>query len=121
MSDRTYRAWVEDEAARLGSDGCTGGFGAYRFCCLEHDVLYRGGKHQDGRPCSKAEADHRFRSCIQRESRVLGWWNPIAWWRWFVVKYFAKPKARAQGVRVADVAARRRAEIVTEVIRKGHR
>jgi hypothetical protein len=85
----SYRDWVEDMAAELGSDGCTGVSGAYVWCCKEHDVLWRLGMRRDGTLISKDEANLIFRSCIQRSS-PFGWLSPMAWWRWIGLKWFGR-------------------------------
>jgi hypothetical protein len=113
----TYREWVEDEAARLGSDGCTMALGLKVFCCKEHDVLWRTRKHRDGTPCSEDEANARFRSCLMRSSR-FGWFSPMAWWRWCAVKFGGQhPTPPAEG-RLAppDASARAaRERIIAEL------
>ncbi len=83
----TYREWVEDTAASLGSDGCTGVLGNYRWCCMEHDIFCRTATQRDGTPITREQANKRFRSCIQRHS-PFGFWSPMAWWRWLGVTLF---------------------------------
>jgi hypothetical protein len=85
----TYHDWVIDKAAEIGSDGCTGVTNAYRWCCLEHDVLFRTGESRDGAPVTRLEANLRFRSCLRRSS-PFGWWSPLAWWRWVAVQWYVR-------------------------------
>ncbi len=103
----TYREWVIDKAEELGSDGCTGVSGLYRWCCLEHDALWRLGTRRDGTPITKVEANEVFRSCIQRSS-PFGWWSPLAWIRWVGVQWTAHRAERRQmpdSYRAANVTA----------------
>ena len=65
----------------LGTDGCSFVTGAYVECCMEHDIFYRTGKTLDGKPISKRQADARLRACMMSRSK-LGFFSPIAWWRW---------------------------------------
>ncbi|HXI13458.1 MAG TPA: hypothetical protein VNM92_12570 [Thermoanaerobaculia bacterium] len=104
----TYREWVEDTAASLGSDGCTGVGAMYRFCCLEHDIFWRTGVMRDGTPITEAEANARFRSCIQRHS-PFGWWSPLAWIRWLGVRFGGLHPSvnRDQGSGIGDRGSRR--------------
>lgn len=109
----TYREWVEDTAAELGSDGCTGVSALYRFCCLEHDIHWRTGKRRDGREISEGESNEQFRSCIQRHS-PFGWWSPLAWIRWLGVTFGGlHPTRRYAPYDISAEAARRR--IIAEV------
>ena len=85
-----YWERVRDKAAQLGSDGCTAGVGAFRDCCLEHDVAYRTGATVDGEPQTKQQADLRFRACMMAQSR-FGFYSPMAWWRYLIVKWRGKP------------------------------
>lgn len=114
MSD-SYHDWIDDKAAELGADGCSGVSGAYVWCCKEHDVHWRIGTRRNGTPISRTEADLVFRSCIQRCS-PFGFWSPMAWWRWLGLKWFGKP-APILGLltdQVAQDAARRREQILRE-------
>jgi hypothetical protein len=116
----SYQDWVKETAAVFGSDGCSFVGSAYRWCCLEHDIAYRSGLQRDGTPVTKAEADKRFRSCIQRKS-PFGWWSPLAWIRWLGVKLYTKPTAPTgpharvslSAVELSAIEARRR--IIAEV------
>lgn len=87
------RYWdrVRDRAAELGTDGCTGALGFHVECCLEHDIHCRTGKTLDGQPITMREANARFRSCLQSRSK-LGWFSPMAWWRWAVVSVVKRDK-----------------------------
>ena len=85
MDEQTYWQRIRDWAARAGADGCTMATGAFVNCCLEHDFHYAHGHTLDGQPITRAEADERFRACMQRHS-WLGWWSPMAWIRWSAVR-----------------------------------
>lgn len=87
MDGETYWQRVRLIAKGLGSDGCTGVGEFYRDCCLEHDIHYRTGCRIDGTPISRAEADARFRECIQARS-PWGKLSPMSWWRWAAVRLF---------------------------------
>ena len=84
---KDYWQLVRDKADELGTDGCTMATGAYKDCCLRHDVEYRLGTTISGKPLTREEADKRFLSCMQSRSR-LGWWAPLAWARYFAVRKF---------------------------------
>jgi hypothetical protein len=86
-STEKYYKRVREKAAEIGADGCTMATGAFRDCCLEHDLFYRTGKTLQGKPITRAEADERFKSCMQRNSK-LGWFSPMAWLRFFAVRKF---------------------------------
>lgn len=112
----TYAEWVEDEAAKIGSDGTTLGSGLYVWCSKEHDVLYYYGAHRDGTPCGKECADLRFRACIQRHSPI-GWWSPVAWYRWLAVMWFGRTRAQSKGYNLPVYGAQqRRIEIMREIL-----
>lgn len=42
---KSYWKFIEDEAKRLGSDGCTGVSDWHRECCWEHDLACHYGKN----------------------------------------------------------------------------
>ena len=90
------RERYRQRAQELGSDGCTGVRDWRVHCCYEHDVYYLTGADLDGQPVSRAEADRRFRHCIQKAS-PLGVWSPFAWWRWAGVRVLGHPKVLAAG------------------------
>lgn len=77
------------KALELGSDGCSGVTEAFLDCCLEHDIAYRTGRTVEGEILTRAEADRRFRECMQAKSR-LGIFNPMSWWRWIAVRFFGR-------------------------------
>jgi hypothetical protein len=97
VPDDVYWKHVRKKAKELNSDGCTLVTELYQDCCLEHDVHYRTGWKwtvaytRDGevfrgvRRITRAEADERFRLCIQSRSR-FGRWSPIAAIRWVGVR-----------------------------------
>lgn len=96
-----YWDWIESEAAVIGTDGCSKVTGAFRRCCLQHDLSYFYAKspasayriylngqsdywHQ-GIIIDRATADAAFRRCIQANSRA-GFWSPMAVIRWLGVR-----------------------------------
>lgn len=88
--DSRYWDRVRDRADSLGSDGCTMATGLRRECCLEHDIAYRTHATVDGEAIhTRAEADVRFRACMQRRA-WLGWWSPVAWARYAAVRLFGE-------------------------------
>lgn len=104
---------VRDKAAELGTDGCSYASAAYKDCCLEHDVFYKLGTKLDGTPITQAEADLRLRSCIQSRSRVFGWYSPVAWGRYFLLKLRGHI-AWNENARIRAEDARRRAALAEE-------
>ena len=86
-----YRAWLEEWAREVKSDGCTGVPDFNKLCCLQHDYCYQ--THTDPRaayqgkvvPITRGEADKMFRLCNQSES-FLHKVSPMAWWRWVGVR-----------------------------------
>lgn len=93
----SYRDELEAWAAAAGSDGCSIVPEFYRVCCLEHDHAYQTGRTLHGVPMSKAQADQRFRDCIQAHSSFR-WLSPLSWWRYWAVSLFGR------GIWSADVA-----------------
>ncbi len=90
QEESRYWARVQDFAAQLGTDGCTKTLNIHVRCCDLHDVLYvlRFDPFDPNHPkISKAQADRRFLDCMRRHS-WLGFWSPIAYLRYFFVKYF---------------------------------
>jgi hypothetical protein len=93
-----YQAWVEKEAVRIKSDGCTGVTQMFRECCLEHDLAYR--HHRDPRTAflhgwyeanlmTREQADKRFRLCMQKRS-WFGAYSPVSWIRWMGVRLLGR-------------------------------
>ena len=96
-----YWDWIESEAAVIGTDGCSKVTGAYRRCCLQHDLSYfyaaapasayrlfiAGTSNFWGHATriDRATADAAFRRCIQAHSKA-GFWSPVALMRWLGVK-----------------------------------
>lgn len=105
----SYFERIRDEADRLGADGCTFGSAAFRDCCREHDCHYRCGVTLDGEPITRDEADLRFRACMQNRS-VLGWWSPMAHFRYWILKHFGQ-KAWDDNARSRAKEAERRARL----------
>lgn len=74
-----YWTWVRAEAARIGSDGCTGVSEWHQDCCLEHDLACEFGRDPfsawqmslagsaspwlDASDMPRRTADRMFRSC----------------------------------------------------------
>lgn len=77
----SYEEQLEAWAKEAGSDGCSHVPDFYRMCCLEHDHSYSLGTTLRGVPVTKAQADQRFRDCIQARSS-LRFLSPMSWWRW---------------------------------------
>jgi hypothetical protein len=86
---RLTRYWrgIKDKADELGTDGCTAGSAVFRLCCLRHDVEYRTGCTLTGGLLTRKQADLRFLACMQSRA-ILGWWSPIAWGRYALVRVF---------------------------------
>ena len=91
-----YQRWVEAEAKKVNSDGCTVVSELFHICCLEHDLGYRHGRcprsafvvgWDRARTIDRAEVDRRFRDCIRAHS-ALGRFSPIAYVRWLGVRMF---------------------------------
>jgi hypothetical protein len=95
-----YWDWVRSEAALIDTDGCSVVTGLKIECCFEHDIsffyardpraAYRAERHGldpwlTAPAITRAEADRRFRSCLQNRSS-LGRWSFMAWYRWLGVK-----------------------------------
>ena len=85
-----YWDQVRDKAAQLGSDGCTMGAGMYLLACLEHDIHCRTGMTLDGQFILPSQAHKRFLAVMQAHSK-LGWWSPVARYRYLLVKWFYRP------------------------------
>jgi len=80
-----YRKRVKAEAARIGSDGCSGVPDFYWIICLEHDIHYA--THKDfftGAPLTKEDADRYLKWGIQYHSS-LGRQSPMALWRYWAL------------------------------------
>lgn len=73
------------------SDGCTGVADFYIECCWYHDKLYQTGLDFNNQPVTRAEADRRFRLCMQSRSK-LGRFSPMSWWRFSGVRIFGRGK-----------------------------
>lgn len=93
--NESYWEAVRIRAQELGGDGCTGVPDFYRPCCDEHDIHYRTHRRLDGTPITKEQADYALRACIRSRS-VFGRFSPMAWWRWFGLRYmFSRQSQRA--------------------------
>jgi hypothetical protein len=80
-----YWQRVRHRARQLNSDGCTGGTGLLRDCCLEHDIHERTHRTVDGESITGDESDRVFLACMQRNSHI-GWWTPVGWVRYAAVR-----------------------------------
>lgn len=93
LSTRDWRLLTELDIAEVGNfirtDGCTGTFDFYLRCCILHDWWYRTHRDLDGSPVTKLAADRRLRDCIASRS-ILGWWNPMAHWRYWAVRKWGR-------------------------------
>jgi len=94
-------AFVEHEAELIKTDGCSKVSGAFRRRCRLHDLAYFYGKDPvdaykryiagdlnywaNAAPITKAQADADFRRGMQADS-PLGFFSPVALWRWAGVK-----------------------------------
>lgn len=94
--NRDYWQRVRARAAALGSDGCTKVPDLYVDCCYEHDVHVRTGLTLHGQAMTKADADARFRQCLQQHS-PLGVLSPLSWWRWAGVRVYGWLQQRRAG------------------------
>lgn len=99
--------WIDEEAALIDSDGCSGVTNIQGRCCRQHDLeffygksaadayrLYRyGAVHYwtHAQSVTFEQANKHFRSCHFRNS-PLGHLNPFGWWRYAVVR---RKKGRA--------------------------
>lgn len=90
-TNSVYWDHVYAKGAELKTDGCSFVSQAFHQCCVEHDVHYRTHKRLDGSAITRAEADKRFRECMQMRSR-FGVLSPMAWWRWAGVRLFGRTK-----------------------------
>src|SRR5688572_11042144 len=101
-----YWTRIRDEADRLGTDGCSMGSAAFRLGCLRHDCEYRTGVTIDGDPVTKQQADDRF-LCYMQSRSIFGWWTPMGWTRYLILKLFGQKTWNANGACRAKEAARR--------------
>lgn len=92
----TYKKWIEQEAAFIRADGCTGITNHDGICCLIHDLEYHYAKDSvsayghyingirdywaQAKSADRKFIDNAFIRCNHRES-WLGYLNPFAWWR----------------------------------------
>jgi hypothetical protein len=85
----SYHDELEALAQSIGSDGCTHALQVHVECCWEHDWAYVTGTTPRGVPCTKAQADQRFRDCCAAHS-PLRRFSPWAWLRWLAVSRFGR-------------------------------
>lgn len=81
---RKYWAWVKEQKAALQGDGCTKSPDLfYTACCDEHDIYYRTGHDEDGKPITRYQADKRLFACMKRAGKtpVVGrFLLPVVYW-----------------------------------------
>lgn len=91
LSTYDYREMTADDRLMIfdyiESDGCSVVPDFYKSCCIYHDFWYATHIDFDLTPISRAEADKRFRKCIQSKS-VFGFFSPMSWWRYAGVRMF---------------------------------
>lgn len=85
----SYEEQLRELAKSIGSDGCTHALQVHQVCCWEHDWAYVTGTTPRGVATTKAEADARFRRCLQLRSPFRKY-SPLSWWRWLAVKWFGR-------------------------------
>jgi hypothetical protein len=85
----SYHDELQALAIAIGSDGCTHASDLAVECCWEHDWSYVTGMTPRGVAVTKAQADERFRDCLQAHS-TCRWLSPLAWWRWLAVREFGR-------------------------------
>ena|SRR3990167_585228 len=107
VCESPYAHWIEEQAALINADGCTGVSNAFAGCCLRHDLeFYYGRSATDAYIQARygerdpwvwaerltfEEANAHFRACHFRESR-LGYLNLVGWYRYAIVR---RSKGRA--------------------------
>lgn len=120
-----YWEWIRNEAAAMGTDGCSAVSGLHVECCLEHDVSYATAKDPRdayrksydpdvfpgqhwaaAKAIDREEADWRFQQCHRNRSR-FGNYSPMAFWRWLGVRLggqaaWDKHRAREREQRVGQ-------------------
>ena len=84
---KPYWRDIKARATELNSDGCSGVPDWFGWTCLEHDVHYGTHCFLDGRKIDKETADFILRVRVQQGS-YLGLFSPVAWIRWFGVRWF---------------------------------
>lgn len=68
---KSWIEWIKEQKAALNGDGCTDSPDLfYSRCCDEHDIYYRTGLDEDGKPITRAEADRRLFRCMQRAGKT---------------------------------------------------
>src|SRR3990167_9662366 len=68
---KAYWEWVKQQKAALQGDGCTSSPDLfYTRCCDEHDIYYRTGKDEDGKPITRAQADKRLFQCMSKTGKT---------------------------------------------------
>lgn len=67
-----YKKWVETEAAKINSDGCSVVSEWHQWCCFEHDLACHYGKDpreaikvgwENAPKLSRRDADKRYAAC----------------------------------------------------------
>jgi len=89
LTTRNWRDMTSLDKRRISefleSDGCSMVLDFYKRCCIFHDWWYATHLDFDLSDISRAEADKRFRHCIQSRS-MLRKFSPMSWWRWLGVR-----------------------------------
>ena len=105
MSHATYWEFIESEAGRINSDGCTGVTGFHRPCCWLHDCefhhardaadayrMYLRGEPDYWKKAKEIDfdtANSHFKRCHFSRSK-LGWLSPMGWVRWVFMNPLGK-------------------------------
>ena len=105
MKQFLFWDWVDHEAAKIHSDGCSCVPDFYLKCCKIHDLgywyakdpyhaynLYRQGEAHywcKARPVVQKNVDAMLRACIQKGS-WFGRYSPMAWWRYWALREFGR-------------------------------
>lgn len=83
--DETLREKAKLIWKSIRGDGCSSvpDFNSrYRGCCNRHDRDYRTHVDSEGWPLTKAQADARFRHCLQRRGKTFFGRNVLSWIYW---------------------------------------
>jgi hypothetical protein len=79
-------AYIKALRQAIQSDGCSKVPDIYGSCCVLHDLCYKLGIDEYGKPMKKADADRLLRKCQQEKSR-LGRFSPVSWFFFLGVRY----------------------------------
>lgn len=109
MKKLLFWDWIDQEAAKINSDGCSCVPDFYLKCCKVHDLAYyyarspysaynyylttaapddeKAWRYADH--ITQADADGMLKKCIQECSR-FGRFSPMAWWRYWALRKFGQ-------------------------------